>query len=79
MAFEVETGQRKWWMSVIVVGALVVGLLIMLAFDKFTESMWTAWCLAVAGTGGGYAAANVVSKTIDNPATRNPKTAKAKK
>jgi protein-S-isoprenylcysteine O-methyltransferase Ste14 len=75
----VEEGQRKWWMGVIVVVALLLGMLIMLAFNKFTESMWTAWCIAVAGTGGGYAAANVVSKTIDNPATRNPKTLKGKK
>jgi hypothetical protein len=55
-------GLRKWWMSAIVVGALVVGLVIVLAFKAMTDGMWTAWCLAVAGTGGAYATANVVAK-----------------
>jgi hypothetical protein len=55
-------GLRKWWMSAIVVGALLLGLVIMLAFKAMTEGMWTAWCLAVGGTGGTYAVANVVAK-----------------
>lgn len=57
-------GLRKWWMTAIVVGALLVGLVIMLAFKRLTDPMWTAWCLSVAGTGGAYGAANVVSKVV---------------
>lgn len=58
---------RKWYMAVIVAGVLLAGLVIMLAFKQMTDGMWTAWCLAVAGDGVGYATANVVSKTITTP------------
>jgi membrane associated rhomboid family serine protease len=60
-------GMRKFYMAVIVIAALVVGLVVMLLFKRFDNGMWTAWCAAVAGSGGAYAAANVVSKTVDDP------------
>ena len=61
---EAVVGLRKFWMAAIVVATLLLGLVIMLAFKRFTDGMWTAWCVAVAGTGGGYATANVVSKVV---------------
>jgi hypothetical protein len=66
-------GMRKWWMAAIVVAALLLGLVIMLAFKALTDSMWTAWCSAVAGTGVAYGTANVVAKKITGPATKKKK------
>ena len=57
-------GLRKWWMTAIVVGALVVGLVVAFAFKQMTDPKWNAWCLAVAGTGTAYATANVVTKVV---------------
>jgi hypothetical protein len=65
-------GMRKWWMSMVVVGALLLGLVVMLAFKALTDAMWTAWCIAVAGTGGVYATANVVVKRT-SPAGKKAK------
>lgn len=62
---ETMAGMRKWWLAVIVVATLLIGLVIMLAFKRLTDPMWTAWCTAVAGTGFTYGAANVVTKVID--------------
>ena len=58
-------GERKLLVAIIAVATLLLGLLILLAFHQFTEGMWTAWCLAVAGMGGVYTAGNVVSKIVD--------------
>jgi hypothetical protein len=57
-------GMRKFWVSLIVIGALLLGLVVMLAFKALTEGMWTAWCVSVASTGGAYAVANVVTKKV---------------
>jgi archaellum biogenesis protein FlaJ (TadC family) len=62
---EATSGMRKFWMAAIVVATLLVGLVVMLAFNRLTDPMWTAWCTAVAGTGLTYGAANVVTKVID--------------
>ena len=58
-------GERKLLVAVVAVVTLLLGLVILLIFKQFTEGMWTAWCLAVAGMGGVYTAGNVVSKVID--------------
>ena len=63
----VQEGERKWWMSAIIAAVLLLGLVIMLAFKQLTDGMWTAWCTAVAGTGLGYATANVITKKIVEP------------
>jgi hypothetical protein len=63
----VQEGERKLVMAVIIAGVLLVGLLIILAFKQLSDGMWTAWCIAVAGDGLGYATANVVTKTIAAP------------
>jgi len=55
-------GMRKVWVSAAVIVTLLLGLVIMLAFKALSDGMWTAWCVAVAGTGGAYATANVVAK-----------------
>jgi peptidoglycan/LPS O-acetylase OafA/YrhL len=60
-------GMRKFWMTAIVVAALLAGLVIVLAFKAMTDGMWTAWCSSVAGTGLVGVAANVVTKKIVEP------------
>lgn len=60
-------GTRKFWMTVVVVVALLLGLVITLAFKAMTDGMWTAWCSSVAGTGLVGVAANVVTKKIVEP------------
>lgn len=51
-------------MAAIAVAALLLGLLVILLFKQFTESMWTAWCSSVAGTAVLYSGANVISKKL---------------
>ncbi|HXK36973.1 MAG TPA: hypothetical protein VJ553_05330 [Candidatus Paceibacterota bacterium] len=46
------------------IGTLLVGLIIAFAFGKMSDGMWTAWCASLAGSGGLYATANVVTKKI---------------
>ena len=58
-------GQRKLLMGLVVAGILLLGLLLMLLFKQCTEGVFKAWCYSVAGTGGLYGTANVVSKIID--------------
>lgn len=60
-------GTRKFWMTVAVLVALLVGLVVTLAFKTMTDGMWTAWCSSVAGTGLVGVAANVVTKKITEP------------
>ena len=57
-------GMRKVWMTFVVVGALLAGLAITLAFKAMTDGMWTAWCSSVAGTGLVGVAANVIQKKL---------------
>ena len=59
-----EAGMRKVWITFAVIGTLLVGLVIAMAFGKMTDGMWTAWCAALAGSGGLYATANVVTKVV---------------
>jgi hypothetical protein len=56
---------RKWWMSAIAVGALVIGLVLMLAFGKVSDTVWAAWVVGVGGTAGGYIVGNVSAKKYD--------------
>jgi hypothetical protein len=60
-------GTRKVWMTFVVVGALLLGLVITLAFKQMTDAMFTAWCASISGTGLVGIAANVVSKKIVEP------------
>ena len=69
----VEEGTRKWWMGLIVAAILLLGLVMMLLFKKMSDAVWIAWCSAVAGNGLGYAAANVVTKTITGQVARRVK------
>jgi hypothetical protein len=59
-------GMRKWWMILITVAALMGGLALVVIKGTLTDAMWTTWCAATAGAGGGYAVANVVSKLVTN-------------
>ena len=70
-------GMRKFYLAVIAVGAMLLGLLIMVAFKAFKPSMWTAWCTAVAGIAGAYMAANVVTKKVEAPPKKGKKKGKA--
>jgi len=57
-------------MSAISIGALIIGLVLMLAFGKMSDTVWAAWVVGVGGTAGGYAAANVASKKYAPPAKK---------
>ena len=59
-----EGGMRKVWVTLAVIGALLAGLTLAFVFKAMTDGMWTAWCASLAGSGGLYAAANVVTKQI---------------
>lgn len=59
-----EGGMRKVWVTLAVIGALLAGLTLAFAFHAMTDGMWTAWCVSLAGSGGLYATANVVTKKI---------------
>ena len=59
-----KDGMRKVWVTFAAIGTLLIGLVLLLAFKNLTDGMWTAWCVAVAGMGGAYAAANVVTKAV---------------
>ena len=66
-------GTRKFWMTVISIAALLIGMLIALAAGKLTEGMWTSWCVAVAGSGTAGVVANVVQKKIVPPSKEKKK------
>lgn len=51
-------------MTVVSIAALLVGLVVLLAFKALTDAMWTAWCASVAGSGTVGVVANVVQKKI---------------
>jgi hypothetical protein len=55
---------RKVLVTGAVILTLIIGLVLMLAFKVMTEGMWTAWIAGVAGSGGLYATANVVTKVV---------------
>ena len=59
-----EGGMRKVWVTLAVIGALLVGLTLAFAFHALTDAMWIAWCASLAGSGGLYATANVLTKQI---------------
>jgi hypothetical protein len=62
-----EGGMRKVWMTLAALGVLLLGLLVTIVLKVFTDAMWTAWCVAVAGITGTGIASNVVTKKIVEP------------
>lgn len=60
-------GMRKWWMGVVSIGGVVLCLLIILAFGKYSEATGSTAIIACAGIFTGYGVANVVTKKIIPP------------
>lgn len=58
---------RKFYLSLAALGVLLLGLVVVFLFRKFSDGVWNIWCVAVAGIAGGYLVSNVISKKIDVP------------
>ena len=64
-------GMRKWWLALIFGGVMLLGLVVVLAFGKFSASVFEKWLVAEGALGGAYIAGNVVSKfTVEKKAKK---------
>jgi hypothetical protein len=63
-------GMRKVWVALAAIAGLVLCLVLIMVFKHFTEATASNCFLAIAGVGGAYFTANVVTKKVAKPTSK---------